>query len=100
MPTVVYRGARADVVALVRTLVAAAAGRGPDPLGVVEPVLTRGAVALLSKIQQAFVVKARGGTDEAGISWKPLLRKTVAQRRTTRPNSRAWASPAGASGDF
>src|SRR5262245_42589991 len=84
MPTVVFRGSRADVITLVRTLVSAAAGRSADPLGVVEPVLTRGAVALLSKIQQAFVVKARGGTDEAGITWKPLERKTVAGRRTTR----------------
>ncbi len=35
-------------------------------------------LALLGRIKRAFVVKARGGIDEAGDSWKPLSPKTIA----------------------
>ena len=56
-----------------------------NPIGAGERVRTAalkaGAVELLSIIQEAFIAKARGGTDEAGISWKPLDRKTVAYGR-------------------
>lgn len=43
--------------------------------------LKAGAVELLSIIQEAFIAKSRGGTDEAGITWKPLDPKTVAYGR-------------------
>lgn len=36
---------------------------------------------VLSLIKQAFVIKARGGTDAAGESWKPLAKSTVAYSR-------------------
>lgn len=35
----------------------------------------------LSDIKQAYIVKAKGGTDEMGIKWPPLHPKTVANRR-------------------
>jgi hypothetical protein len=89
MPTVVYRGSRADVARVIRTVSDAISGRGPDPYGVARPVLTRGAVALLSKIQQAFIEKARGGTGSDGIRWKPLERATIAARRTTKAELRS-----------
>ena len=37
--------------------------------------------AVLSDVHQAFVTKARGGTDALGIKWKPLSPKTIARRR-------------------
>lgn len=77
-----YRGTRADLVRVIREL-AAATGGGSDSLGVMRPIMTRGAVVLLSKIQAAFLVKARGGVGEDGIQWKPLQRATIAARRTT-----------------
>lgn len=53
---------------------------GGSNTGLAEKALLPGAVALLSKIQQSFVVKSRGGSDETG-SWPPLKRSTIAARR-------------------
>ena len=44
-------------------------------------LLVRLGIALLSKIQQAFVVRASGQSDETGLFWKPLSEKTVAYDR-------------------
>lgn len=77
-----FRGTRADLVKLIREL-AAAAGGGTDSLGVMRPILAIAGVTLLSQIQSAFLVKARGGTGSDGVQWKKLQRKTIAARRTT-----------------
>lgn len=45
-------------------------------------MLTRCGLAALGRIKQAFVVKARGGTDEAGERWAPLSPKTIAYSKT------------------
>lgn len=76
-----YRArSRAEAIARVREVVRGITqGGGRQDLA--EIALTPGAVALLSKIQQAFIVKSRGGTDEAGIQWAHLQRSTIAQRR-------------------
>ena len=47
-----------------------------------DAVMTRVGLAILGRIKQAFIVKARGGTDEAGDSWKPLSPKTIAYSKT------------------
>ena len=47
----------------------------------VQPVLDRIGIALLSQIQQAFIVKSRGGIGSDGIQWPPLKPETIAQRR-------------------
>lgn len=87
---VVLRGNRAELRRLVELLVEALSGRVPDYYNIARPVLTRGAIALLSKIQQSFILKARGGVGEDGIRWKPLDRKTIAYgRRTSRAELRA-----------
>ena len=39
-------------------------------------------MAILGRTKRAFVVKARGGTDEAGDSWQPLSPKTIAYSKT------------------
>jgi hypothetical protein len=39
------------------------------------------AVAFLSKVKQAFIVKSRGGTDDAGMTWPPLTREYLAYGR-------------------
>lgn len=39
------------------------------------------AMEALSFIKDAFIVKSRGGTDEAGDSWPPLSPTTIAYRR-------------------
>lgn len=54
------------------------AGRN-DPR--VRGVLLAIGLAALSSIKEAFVIKARGGTDAMGISWPELKPETIARRR-------------------
>jgi len=89
MGVITYRGTSDQVRAVLRRLPAALAGRAPDPLGIARGIQLRLGVALLSKIQQAFIVKSRGGTGDDGIRWAPLKPQTIAQRRTTRTERRA-----------
>lgn len=79
MSTTVYcRAAIATVRdALARVPMVARQG-GP----IADAMMTRCGLAILGRIKQAFVVKARGGTDEAGESWKPLSPKTIAYSKT------------------
>ncbi len=46
-----------------------------------DSMMTRCGLALLGRIKQAFIVKARGGTDEAGDKWVPLSPYTIAYKR-------------------
>ncbi len=45
-------------------------------------LLTRIGLVVLGRIKRAFIIKARGGTDEAGERWAPLSPKTIAYSRT------------------
>jgi hypothetical protein len=47
-------------------------------------ILTRVGMTVLGRIKRAFIVKARGGTDEAGERWKPLSPKTIAYSKTRK----------------
>jgi hypothetical protein len=47
-------------------------------------LLVRLGLTALGRIKGAFVVKARGGTDEAGERWAPLSRRTIAYGRRHR----------------
>lgn len=47
-------------------------------------LLLRIGLTLLGRIKRAFIVKARGGTDEAGDRWQALSPKTVAYSRRGR----------------
>lgn len=44
-------------------------------------LMLRCGVALLKIIRDAFIIKARGGTDAAGDNWKPLAPATLARRK-------------------
>jgi len=76
-------GSRGELAALLAGLPAILAGDAATGKGrrVREAALRAGAAELLSIIKEAFVVKARGGTDEAGITWAPLSPETVAYGR-------------------
>lgn len=57
-------------------------GRIPDGRGgeLARGFALRLAVVAMGNIKQAFIVKARGGTDEAGDKWKPLAPSTIEKR--------------------
>lgn len=89
-PRTVYTRATAASVrdALGKVPGAAAGRRVPSGWSAaVRQLYVRVGLAALDLIQQAFVVKARGGTDEAGDRWLPLAPSTLL-RRLARPRRR------------
>lgn len=44
-------------------------------------MLARCGLVILTHVRDAFITKSRGGTDEAGDRWQPLLPKTIAYSR-------------------
>lgn len=74
------RTSRTEIKRVLSSFPAIARAGGP----IVSSMLTRCGMALLGRIRQAFVVKARGGVDEAGEKWKPLSPKTIAYSKTRR----------------
>lgn len=81
MATVQASASSEEVRQLLRSVPAILAGHAPDPYGIARALQLRLGVALLSKIQQAYVAKARGGRGDDGIQWRPLKASTVAGRR-------------------
>lgn len=53
----------------------------PDVFTVFEGFAMRLGFGVLSCFYQAYLTKAKGGTDEMGIKWEPLKRKTIAYNR-------------------
>ena len=80
MPESRFHGSRAALIQRLRALPAQLAGRS-DPTGDTADMLTALGVELLSITRENYVVKARGGTDEAGVTWKPLSARYVAYKR-------------------
>lgn len=72
---------RARVLAALATIPALLSGKTADPTGAAELVARAMGIAAASLVREAFVVKARGGTDSAGESWVPLKESTVKGRR-------------------
>lgn len=72
------RASKAAVRRAIAQAPAAARSGGP----VADAMMTRLGLALLGRIRTAFVVKARGGTDEAGERWQPLSPRTIAYSKT------------------
>lgn len=83
MPRIVFAGSRDELRRLLADVPRILSGHAPDPLGIARGLQLRLGVALLSKVQQAFIVKSRGGTGEDGIRWKPMKPASIAGRRTT-----------------
>ncbi len=81
---VVYMSAsHRKVLKTLRQIPAIASGMTGDNVAAtaVQAMLVRIGVAALGRIKQAFIVKARGGTDETGLKWDKLSPKTVAYSR-------------------
>lgn len=92
--TIHLRGSRDDVRRAIAQAVAAATGQGPDPTGLAGGVALAVGMEALSIVKSEFVVKARGGTDAAGLKWDPLKRETIAARRPP-PQKRRGERPRG-----
>lgn len=80
---ITFRGSPALFRRLMADLVQGLAGRGgPVAADIIRGVQLRVGVALLSCIQQAYVVKSRGGS-AGGVKWPPLKPETIARRKRT-----------------
>jgi len=76
-----FRGSHADLRRLLAGVPAVMAGHAPDPLGIARGLQLRLSTVLLSKVQQDFLAKARGGAGADGTRWAPLAPSTLARRR-------------------
>lgn len=76
-----FNGSRADVRRLVGTIPKRATGNSR----VMNTALRNSATVLMNHIRTAFLVKTKGGTDQAGLRWAPLSPRTVANRSKKRP---------------
>ena len=76
-------------------LPAVIAGEAPDRMGVARGLSLRAAVMFLSLVKDAFIVKARGGADEAGIKWPPLTKEYLAYGRGPFSTRKAGKSAPG-----
>lgn len=79
----------------VRMVAGMIAGTAPDPLNIGYGFRLRIAVAFLEKVKLAFIVKSRGGTDDAGISWPKLSPQYLAYGRGPFSSRRAGKSAPG-----
>ena len=84
MPTIYFRGTNEQARQIIHSIPRILAGKVPDPTGLAKGVQFRGAVALLSQVQQDFTTKSRGGTGKDGIKWEPLKPATIAARTRSR----------------
>lgn len=84
-----FHGNREQAIAIIRGVVAQLVGRAPDTNGVARGVFYAIGLAALSDVQEAFIIKSRGGTDAAGIRWQPLSKKYLAYGRRFGPGEQA-----------
>lgn len=76
-----FQGKKAALRQLLLQLAAVLSGRQADTSGIAKAFLMTIGYAALSDIRQAYVTKARGGTDAMGVKWAPLKPETIANRR-------------------
>ena len=81
MPTIRFKGTRADVTRTALFLARMLSGKAADTFGIAESFQLTLGFAALSDIKDAYLAKAAGGRDEMGIKWPPLDPKTIANRR-------------------
>jgi len=86
---VVFRGTREDITKTVALLGAILAGREPDRHDIGRGFLMAIGFAALSDIKDAYVLKARGGTDAMGVKWPKLSAKYLAYGRRFGPTEQS-----------
>lgn len=94
MPTFYTKASRREEIErLIRSLPAMLAGKIPDAYGIVRGFKLRVAFSFFSIIRENFIVKSRGGTDEAGIRWRPLSERYLAYTRPMGRNGSGSRQP-------
>jgi hypothetical protein len=83
--TVYFRGSKQAAREVVRTFVGMLTGKQPDQGSLAAGVFRVIGFAALGSIQRDFLTKARGGTGEDGVKWKPLKPETIAYSRRYGP---------------
>lgn len=78
--TIYVRATRTEVLGAISRIPQAARSGGV----IANAMMVRCGMVALGRIRAAFIVKARGGTDEAGDSWKKLKPETIAYSRRHR----------------
>lgn len=91
---------REEIKQLIRDLPAILSGRSPDQFGLAHGFKLRMAVMFFSNVKEAFIIKARGGTDVAGISWPKLTKKYLAYGRGPKSSRTAGGSSPGGKDGF
>ena len=89
MVDIPFRGKRKDVRKTVRSLLAQITGKASDQNGLARSVFYAIGFAALSDVQEAFIVKSRGGTGEDGVTWPPLTKEYLAYGRRFGPGEQA-----------
>lgn len=72
---------RRDLSSAVGRLPRSLVGRVPDPTGAVKRILRKGGDKAVELIRHAYLVKAGGGRDAAGLKWAPLKPSTLAAKK-------------------
>lgn len=86
---VMFHGSRAAVTVLAYRLAKILAGEEPDGQGIARGFLLVMGTSALQDIKQAFITKARGGTDEMGVTWPKLSKKYLAYGRRFGPGEQS-----------
>lgn len=94
MPTIFTSAENKPQIAkLIRDLPGILSGKVEDTFGITRGFKLRMAFAFFSIIKEAYIVKSRGGTDEAGIKWPKLSREYLAYQRPMGQNGKGSRQP-------
>lgn len=94
MPTFFYSSdKRPEIEKLIRDLPGILSGKVEDQFGICRGFKVRVAFAFFSIIKEQFIIKSRGGTDEAGIKWPRLSREYLAYQRPMGQNGQGSRKP-------
>lgn len=100
MATISVRASKEEVRELLTQLPAILTGQVADVGGIAHGFKVRLAAQFFSIIKEEFIVKARGGTDAAGITWPKLSQRYLAYGRGPASTRRAGRHAPGGKDGF
>jgi len=100
MATIRVTATRPEVMRAIRLYADIVSGNAADVDGIARAAQLRLGFEFLRFVHKAFIVKARGGTDEAGIKWPPLSKRYLAYGKGPASTRRAGRSSPGGKDGF